>query len=77
MDSRIHALLRGKGRLMRERMSTELQRLQGELSKGTQQRKAILQQLQKVETQIVSIQGAIQALTNLLESPEEEEVRDE
>lgn len=62
---------------MRERASKELQRLQGELARGTQQRKAILQQLQKVETQIVSIQGAIQALTNLLESPEEEEVCDE
>jgi septal ring factor EnvC (AmiA/AmiB activator) len=58
---------------MRERMSTELQRLQGELSKGFQERKALLQQVQKLETQIVSIQGAIQALTNLLKSAEEEE----
>ena len=60
---------------MKDRILKELERLQGELKKGQEQREALSDKLRKTETQMVFIQGAIHVLKLLMEedTPKESE----
>jgi predicted nucleic acid-binding Zn-ribbon protein len=60
---------------MKDRILKELERLQGELRKGQEQREALVDKLRKTETQLVYIQGAIHAMKLLMEdeTPKESE----
>jgi predicted nucleic acid-binding Zn-ribbon protein len=52
---------------MKDRILKELDRLQGELQKGQEQREALVYKIRKTETQLVFIQGAIHAMKRLTE----------